>query len=256
MPVLHSGTRRARRGRGGSGRAPQMAPGVGPDYTSQEPLPGPAAALGTGDKTVFLDFIKAVTRGRAFLEPNWRRVWHRHRVGDGTGAGLPALPGDGGIETPGATRARPDGVQPLHPNFSGSHCHGTPRAEQSRGSQCLHKSRGWETLAGARPSHAGARLQFLPFGCFCGLAESCDCAGLDVTVAEPSAGSSRAVPVCGLALGGCVHAGVNPGVNPSVHPSADPQPGSGSAGVHPGAGTQPGHDSAGPGASQGTSQQQ
>lgn len=138
MPVQHA----APGGHGGAGGAPaalpQMAPGVGPDYTSQEPLPGPAAALGMGDKTVFRDFIKAVTQGRALLEPN-----APSGVGFGTGTGwVMALPGDGRMETPGATRAHPGGVQPLHPNCSGSHCHSTPPAEPGRGSQCLCHKRG------------------------------------------------------------------------------------------------------------------
>lgn len=84
-------------GLGGAPAAlPQMAPGVGPDYISQEPLPGPAAALGTGDKTVFLAFIKAVTQGRALLEPNAPAGG-----GFGTGTGWVMAPGPGCRHCPG-----------------------------------------------------------------------------------------------------------------------------------------------------------
>lgn len=110
MPVRHSGTRGARRGWGGSGRAPQMAPGVGPDYTSQEPLPGPAAALGTGDKTVFLAFIKAVLQGRAFLEPS-------APAGVGFGTGWVMAPGPGCRHCPGMRGWRP--LEPPEPTQAG-----------------------------------------------------------------------------------------------------------------------------------------
>lgn len=61
-----TGTAGARRG--APAVLPQMAPGVGPDYTSQEPLPGAGGHAGNGEiKPVQLGFIKAITQGCAVV---------------------------------------------------------------------------------------------------------------------------------------------------------------------------------------------
>lgn len=163
------GRRGARRGWGAPAALPQMAPGPEPDYTSQEPLPGPAAALGTGDKTVFLGFIKAVTQGRAFLEPS-------APVGVGFGTGWVMAPGLGSLGMGGWRPLElPEPAQTgCTPIAGGPTATAHPVQGKAGGPSVSDTSRGWETLAEA---NAEAWPQFLSFGCFCGLVESCECAG-------------------------------------------------------------------------------
>lgn len=105
------------------------------------------------------------------------------------------LPGDGGWRPPDPPEPTQVGCTPIVAGPTGT---AQPVLSRAGGPSASTTTGGWETLTEA---HAEAQLQFLSFGCFCGLVESCDCAGLCVTVAEPSARSSAAVPVCGLTLG-------------------------------------------------------
>lgn len=98
------------------------------------------------------------------------------------------------METPRATRAHP-------PDFSASHCYGTPCAEQSRVSRCLHHKQGVGN-SGKGPSEPSRGLAAI-FALWMFLWTSGEL-WLDVSVAEASAGSSVAVLVCGFTLGVCV----------------------------------------------------